>query len=608
MSARTIPLLALLALARLGFGQGAYVTADPTDRYYPGAVLGNPALAIGSEQLVVGIKTHQMGATGSAFGLRTLFFSYASPSFLPTGALVTAEIFDSGNYRRSRLLAGYATSPLKDLDVGLSLGLHSVRYSGFEGEELDAGDPLLASPSKLTAVIGLGLRYRWNALVVGLGLEDLNRPNIAVGDDAVRLPWRYSLGLSVELGSFTPFLQLSNRNTWLAEPGFFDKDMTVALGLRMALGGQGFLSAGYMDRAASLGGGVMVSNNLQTMLRYEPAPSEMADFSYGSTTLALSWDLVRHRDRPIWKAPPAPGIERLQVDADIGFDVQNKSEFFILSPISDLHIVQMRVEREIDFDVLRKNNQKSLPVWTLIPFGAESGMARTSDVLPDSVRSLELTLKQPGIELPDQWGFSSQYFAEMQTSRIELDGNRTRVGVVSLSGGALDQALVLRDVMESPMGGLELQYLVDPRGRVAVDDLEDIVDKLRDETRYSLDHREYRLWIVPIHMENYAGDWQVDLVDEVGSVVKRWSGTGLPPDYVSWDWRRESGAYIAPGAYSVQMEYSDGGEPRRTRPQYLQVELVKRSKRLEINSRPPAYRRNVESKTFFLGMQGDGGK
>ncbi|MCA9786881.1 MAG: hypothetical protein KDC10_04005 [Calditrichaeota bacterium] len=593
----------LLALCDMAHAQGAYVTADPTHRSSPGSVLGNPALAIGSEQFVVGMKSHQMGATGSAFGLRTLFLSYASPGFLPTGAMLGVEMFSTGQYQRNRLLVGYSTTVRRDLDLGLSLGLHHISYSGFSGDELQSNDPLLSSPSKLVAVVNAGARYRWNDLVLGLGLEDINRPNVALGSQTSRLPLRYSLGLSLELGAINPFLQLSNRNTWLANPGLFGKDMTIGIGLNLQLGSQGYLSGGFQDRSPSLGGGVMVSDNLQSTVRYEPAPRELSDFSFGSTTLALVWDLVWLSELSVIPGGSVPVHGLLPIRPLQDHVVEDKREFFILSPISELSVVQTEVSREIDFDELRRLKQTTLPIWALIPADAQGNMVHTGTALPDSVASLSLTQRQPGMELPDQWGFSSRYYTEMQTSRIEMDRQRTKVGVVALTGDALDQALVLRDVMESPMGGLEMRYLLDPRGRVPIGDLESIVERLRSERRYHLNHREYRLWIVPIHMEDFAGNWQVTVEDALGSTVKSWVGHGLPPEHVDWDWRLASGEYLAPGDYTVSMNYEDGGERRLTRPQYLQVDLLKCSKRIEIKSKAPEYKRNVESKTFFLGLQ-----
>jgi hypothetical protein len=599
---------AILLSASCLWAQGAYVTADPTNRYSPGSVLGNPSLAAGSEQFVVGMKTHQMGATGSALGLRSLFFSYSSPGFLPSGFMLGAEMFSTGNYQRNRVQAGYSWRPLRDLDLGMSLGMHHIRYSDFSGDDFQSGDPLLSSPSKIAPVVGLGLRYRWNSVVLGLGLEDLNRPDIAIGSDPVRLPVRYNMGVGVELGNFTPYLTLSNRNTWLAEPGFFGKDMTVGIGLNFYLGGQGFVSGGFQDRSASMGGGVMVTDNLQTTLRYEPAPSELSDFSYGSTTLALIWDVMRHRDLdvPGLIRPRLPG---LLPTGQMGLDVvQDKREFFILSPITDLTIVQSEIERDINFPVLRRLNVTSLPIWSLVPQDIQGAMVRTRRVLPDSVASMEILLRQPGIELPDQWGFSSRYYAEMQLSRVQQDQNNTQVNVVVLSGEALDQSLVLRDLMESPRAELGMEYLVDKRGRVDLDDLESIVELMRREKRYLLNHRNYRLWIVPIHMEGYTGNWAVNMVDATGTTVKTWQGQGLPPDHVEWDWRMADGSYLLPGEYTIQMDYSDGGQWHKTRPQYLFVDLRKRTKSLRIDDTEPVYRRNIESKTFFLGLQGDLGE
>lgn len=598
----TCAILACLAVVHVASAQGAYITADPTDRYSPGSLLVNPALALGGQQIVFGIKAHQMNAAGPALRLRTLFTTVSTPPLLPTGSLLSLEMFDTGMYRRTRLQGGYAWSPLRDLDLGASLGLYHVRYANFRGEELDPDDPLLSSPSKATATLNLGARYRWRNLVLGLGLEDLNRPDVALGSGSTRLPIRYNLGLGVELGALVPYLQVSNRNTWLENSGLFGEDAQIALGLRWELGGQGSVGGGYQDRAPSLAGAVNATSNLQVHARYETAPRELADFSHGSTTVAVMLDQVRHHDLLPPPLAPLPRPGGLPLGVFKGMESQDRREFFILSPISQLSIIQAEVTRTFDFEHLKDLNIQSLPIWTLIPHDIAGGMAEVGAVLPDSLASVPITMRQAGLELPDQWGFSSQYYAEMMNTRLAMDKEQTPVGVVALSGDALDQSLVLRDLMESPRQDVEMQLLLDPRGRVPVDNLHGILERLKRETRHYFNHREYRLWIIPIHMQDYSGAWRVEIRDEVGSVVKQWSGTGLPPDHVSWDWRLGQGDYLRPGDYLVEMQYELDGATRRTRPQYLQVDLRKRSKSLNISNHPPQVQQKIESKTFFLGL------
>jgi hypothetical protein len=597
----------LLCSFAAAFGQGAYVTASASDRYEPGSMLINPALALGGEQFIIGLKTHQMGAVGGAFKMRSVFLTYASPFFLPRGSSLGLEHFDTGMYRRTRFQVGYSMSPLRDLDLGLSAGVHAINYSGFQGDDIDLQDPLLVNNSSLAPTLTLGMTYRWNHVVLGLSLLDINQPDIALGDSPVKLPMRYTLSAGMVMGNFEPFISLNNLNTYLESPGFFGDDMVVSLGFRYSLNSQNFLSGAFYDRGPSLGGGAMITRNTQLYLRYDGAPQEMSDFSYGSSTFAFCWDMIRHHSMPIFDVPGAPQMQPNLPRGLRSFSIENSSKFFILSPIRELDVVEMDYSLKIDFDYLRDMRVKHLPLYALIPANSDGEMISKDSILPENLDRMKLQMREEGRELPDSWGFSPRYLTEMMTSRYDMDKKATDIGVIALNPQALDQALVMADQMESESGSMKIEALLDDRGYVPVDALEMVYDRLKRQTHYFLNHRKYRIWIVPIHMEGYDGTWTLSVMDGLNREVHAWSGRGLPPDYIDWDWKLSDGTILAPGDYQVDLTYQAKGrnDVVSARPQFLEVTRAKHTDSTVIERHAPKQDDGVYSKTFMLGLGAD---
>lgn len=70
-----------------------------------------------------------------------------------------------------------------------------------------------------------------------------------------------------------------------------------------------------------------------------------------------------------------------------------------------------------------------------------------------------------------------------------------------------------------------------------------------------------------------AVGWSLDIVDKSDQVVRRFSGTGLPPAHVMWDGKNATGMSLADGIYTYQLIVTDA-EGRKTAGRKRTVEIM----------------------------------
>jgi len=605
MSRRIAALLISLFLPSTLLAQGCYLSTDPADRLVPGASLGNPSLnAITVNQISLGLETYNMGALNGALNIRNLFLTYTSPSYLPRGFGLGLESFSTGMFSRHRLNFSYGRRITRSFLLGAQVGWHNIGFSGFSGEEFDTNDPLLGNNSKSTFTLGLGCYWRpLERLRLAGAVYDLNRPEISLTGGNGRLPMRYQLGASLSFANFSPFFRIGNINTYLENPGFFDDDVTYSLGIRYNILSDNAIAAGIHEGQYALGGSLALTPTTQLHARYSYATPELRSISWGGAMFAFSWDLFRNRRLSIPPMLPVPLPNQHRIS---GFDQPesaDRGEFFLFSPIRHLDRTRIEIVRDIDFNLLHRTGTTYLPLYALVPHDESGSMVDVQSTLPDSLNSVEVTMREQGIQLPDQWGFSSAYLTEMLGTRNAIAHDDLNADVVVMDSDALPRALVLADIMETNYGDVDIRALADSRGNVSVASLEAVVERLGNEVIDYLSHGIYRIWILPVHMDNYSGSWLLEIRDGLDTTVKQWKGRGLPPANIDWDWKVND-RFIGPGSYRVLFTYDErggAGSGTSSREVSFAVDLTQRTQEISIRNTVSDPHLQPQRKTFIIG-------
>jgi len=249
------------------------------------ALQNNPGIVAGYELYYSGL-----GGNGLRNGFAGLLFPHRRwGAFSLNGQYFTADIYRSGNFS-----LGYGKTVWNDkLSLGLELGIAFLGYNRDNFRLIDLNDPVFANGSSKSALdLGISLVARPIApLYLAVVLKHLNRPNLSLVGDEVRMPL-YFQGAALFANSFaSPLVAIE----------YADDKVNVNFGLqRWLLDHRAMVRANYYRFNFGVTAGFIVpvqQNMVRLEYEYRYPLSDLSDVSGASHLFMLCYSISnRHPD------------------------------------------------------------------------------------------------------------------------------------------------------------------------------------------------------------------------------------------------------------------------------------------------------------------------
>lgn len=166
--------------------------ANPDD---PRALFISPATAglAPAAQVITGYEMYYSG-----LGLHSGFAAVSVPNQTLGNFSLTGQYFASNIYRAGNYTIGYSRSLVDQrLSFGLELGVNSISFNSENFQLEDLNDPVFRhGVSKSIFDMGVSLAaHPVEPVFFGMSLKHLNRPNISLIGDNIRMPLKFQAGL-----------------------------------------------------------------------------------------------------------------------------------------------------------------------------------------------------------------------------------------------------------------------------------------------------------------------------------------------------------------------------------------------------------------------------
>lgn len=511
---------------------------------HPWATSVNPALISWQNSRVsLGHKVYHLGfLPDNSLGLRESHINASFPYQLPLnlGIGLDLQYYAAGIYSEFFSAIMLSREFMRQFSLGLKLGVEQRAFAKDNFVLADQNDPLLSKGlSHVNMNLGCGLYWRPGRFSVGLGLDHLNQPNIAMQAKAL-MPLEISGAIGYDFGWLQPAIRIHDQGDGL-QFGLtlstvhqrlgslrlsFENNMPVHLEASIALGKlsslqYGFDLAGAATKAVSYGSHELVYTHI---LGQEPdiLPPEIlfstAKLEIVEETVVRAMASGLNPDRLIKLAELAPEF----------LDVQRK-------PLG-LVIVSPNLPARNDNTENRNHH-----------FAQLAGEIKT---LLQQNPDLKIVLRLQSEDKQDAVAFRNYLNSQgVPGDRIAL-GKINSTGAPELSGFTPGRQMVTRKKPELSHG----QLLID----------------------FSVPGRSKRL-----------KNWRFTIVNQNGKKVRTFTGKDRLPETLVWNWQNETGHVVPPGNYTgmLQMEAKSGKTITAQAPA-LAVQFIKRTVNLRFDTAP----------------------
>lgn len=545
-------------------GQNLY-SGNPADPALLEAMFSNPALnAQITDRVVVALTAHQVGvAGGGLFGIRSGIITYHLP-WQFRGAAAGVQYLSAGIFSRNDIRLTYGSRLWRMFRGGVSVDLLTQSFDQSKFFNVDPADPLLQGGTDVTALaLGGGLTADVHPLLtIGLALQNLNRPDVALGDDPFRLPLTLSLGLRLRLQGASASSALT---ALPVNSGASTRDAADDVGRFSRFGVEVPLGS-FRVRASTdanethFEGEAPLYGHLFFNYRYAYPQSEINAFSSGTNRFGFIYDF--NRLPPIAPPPVLPVLP--EIHADIAPLAAEPMGYFAVLPSADsVSITELHVRRNVDPDIA--------PSALGLLFPEDLGTQTTNQ---PPARLQELSLRGQGDPRARLRGmYSARYRTALEsiamqmkdsadappTEVISYPGAELRADAVvnSLTGDriAIQRPVPIMTTEQQPLGG---EAVADLLGRG--DDVQQVIEPAAIVFR-----------IVPVSARP-AKSWRLEIRDSHEALVREFAGTGNPPDTLVWNCRDGGPSLLTAGQYTFALKSVDQiGRPARSATGTLEV-------------------------------------
>lgn len=508
------------------------------------SALRNPAvISFQRPKVTFGAKAHHLGlGTESGAPLRQGFVSASTPFLFGDriGLGGSVQYFDSPIFDKGAFGLTVTGRILRFLSVGARVSALNLSYSRDEFVGVAPGDPVFEGGTSTTTVnssLGIFAKPIPN-LNLAVGVQNLNRPNLALGGGTFRAERQFFGGASYSFGPVRVRAEVANGRNGLESLVALEAYSTDGSYIRV--GSDGEFSTAVAEGQLHVGGPLSI--NYQYGI---PVASDLRSSTTGSHLVTVVYELGRSPDVPEPPSPPPMLLEASRPEIEPTFD----PELYVTSSQDYVQHLEKRIEREIQVprEVLQSVSKKALGVLDST-FASQRGKTKSEPIspIPENIKVSDLLSSNYETSLTH----IQKRLVEDSTRVLKLLGrNEERVKAIGMYNKIYGGGQVLTSQLQvaAPIDSTEIDSTEERT--VGMEDQIPLREQL-----YILNPKQTTLYLLDPYLASTEGAWEVSIKNRSGEHVRSFTGMGAPPSQITWDWMTDSGMPIDQGVYRYSLE------------------------------------------------------
>ncbi len=532
----------------------------------------DPHAALGGKLYHVGFVESQSSPFRQGFASLALPFAISSAM----GFGIQMQYFDSPLYTQSNISFGITRRFRHVFAFGVKMNIFNHGFNRENFDLVDENDPVFANgTSKWSTSFGLGAVMMPASFVsFGVGLDHINRANVSLTNDDVYQP------LQTYLGAVFNFGLLQASVSALYEEGKFRPKTSIG----SFASEMGFFRLGYTDKAVQAEGQLRITGPFSLNYSYDYTLFDNRGVGGGSHQFAVIYDFGRQRDLPKIEIPNDFKVEFQSPDRSF----LEESRFYVYPTTAKLEIIEKRITRHIDPTV----KPEALAQLSLYELGVLDS-SRTEEYLPFVKDTVDMDAVPAALDA----SLSSSYEDFIQNASQKgvktevVTSKETVMRAAALKKQFTDDATVqfVEPVYASSADSARLNERVGKQPIKA------------QETLTVLSQRATRFSVMPVALNAQVHSWRLVLTNANGQEIRSFTGRGMPPEEVEWDWRDQAGNLVAPGNYYFHLEWQDSrSKSHQSDKNVIAVQKLIRNITIEITHKPKPIGADVDEIDLIL--------
>ena len=569
-------------------GAQILIHGNAADVYDAKAIFVNPAvIPYQGSQFLCGMKVYHLGLLrDDQFGFKNTFLGYSNPNAMGFGFGLAGQFFSSPILNETKFDVSLSKCFMNIFSVGISLRTLMIGYNRENFQLVHEDDPVFRDGTSKTVLgIGGGLAcIPFPNLVLGVGAQYLNQPDISLVGDKIKQQPDVHFGIVYSLGNFRTMASVGFDNDRQLKTNGFVETFSEELGyLRVGLRGVQFAVEGLLHVWS------MVSLNYS----YDYPMFSAQGISQGSHMMGLVMQFDRLPRLRSIKTPPIPRKLLLEYDPEPYIPMPR---YEVLASTLKLDIVEKKLRRTLEedlppevlsrlswFDIVKLDS--SISTERAVPFNKQIVSRSASRLSLRGTFSKEyhegiglvsdLVQKEPKLRVDIVTPMSAMERAKQVRSQVVFEENRDK------------EIPVATPQFPTPEDRL---FFHQPTGLASIPERDSLIVLSIDSARFE---------IIPIYTRESPQRWRMVIEDDKTNRFKVISGVKDPPKRLSWDWKNDDGELIPPGVYTCYLEWMDQERQiHRSQTSELFVKKFQRTIHLRISHKRP----KVEGKPNEINM------
>ncbi|MCX6601772.1 MAG: type IX secretion system membrane protein PorP/SprF [bacterium] len=522
---------------------------NPADADMLESGFSNPALnVLVKDRITLALTSHQNGVAGKFLAVRSGFITYNFP-WIVRGLSVGAQFLQAGLYSQNEIRAAYGRRLLRDFAVGASVDLFNRSFDKTRfSTDFNRDDPVFRNgTSKFGLSLGVGLLAKVHRnLTLGLCIENVNKPNVAMGPTAFNYPMMLSLGLKWtgrRVSGWSTVQPVRMDGFSGSEVGTTASRTPQATQFGMEVPFERASVRAAMDAsAATVEVEAPIVRSFYFNYRYAYPLSSINVASSGTHRFGFFADLDRMPVLPAY--PMLPIVPPFHTEVS-PLDANPRGFVLVYADTDSLSKMQLRVHRNVEDGIQLQN--------LALLFPEDLGDLKAS-LQPTRLKEINLLdVRDPTLHL--QGLYSMRYLGAVEGIGLLLKDLKFPPATEFLAfAGAERRAIALCNLVTGDHKAVKSNvplYAADKQP-LSPEQLASVIG-VADETQELLYPDRIVFHIVPVFRSFEGARWWLEVRDSKEICVYSRSEAGTPPDSLSWNWRDSQGRIIAPGVYTYMI-------------------------------------------------------